>query len=309
MSLLPRSGRMVGGVPISYNVAPSADLTRHVARFFVTAFDQPDGQITTDFVLAENAFVRVLVRGEWEAETSPGIWQAFHGPIFFGAQAKRLNVRVRGPAAMAGFAIRPGAWRCFFKESASLYADKLLPLREHWPEADELKTSVAAAIDDYERAIELLQAAVRRRLRLASGQDPDSAMEDFDHVARIDPTREVGAIAGDLNLSLKQLHGRVLQSFGHSPKAVLRRARFLDLAAALRRITFPGEEELAMLRFYDQSHLTRELRRFVDMTPAQFERTPTPVLTISLEARECRKAEDERRVGPGALPPWRSRAA
>jgi AraC-like DNA-binding protein len=67
----------------------------------------------------------------------------------------------------------------------------------------------------------------------------------------------------------------------------------------------PGDRELAALRFYDQSHLTREFHHFVGMTPAQFQQTSTPILTISIEARQTRKDEDQQRLQSGTKPPWR----
>lgn len=41
----------------------------------------------------------------------------------------------------------------------------------------------------------------------------------------------------------------------------------------------------------DQSHRIREFRRFIGMTPAEFERTPKPLLTAGLKLRAERKAE------------------
>lgn len=60
----------------------------------------------------------------------------------------------------------------------------------------------------------------------------------------------------------------------------------LDMAAAVRGISSPGEEEQAALRFADQSHLNREFRHFIGMTPGQFEKAPTPLLNAILKLRE-----------------------
>ena len=73
--------------------------------------------------------------------------------------------------------------------------------------------------------------------------------------------------------------------FGHGPKAVLRRSRFLDMAQALRGFSAPSEEALATMRYFDQSHRNREFRHFVRMTARAFETTPTPLLTAGLKLR------------------------
>ena len=70
-----------------------------------------------------------------------------------------------------------------------------------------------------------------------------------------------------------------------TPKAVLRRSRFLDMAAAVRGMRQPDEEEQAALRFSDQSHLNREFRYFIDMTPGTFEKAQTPLLNAVLQLR------------------------
>ena len=57
------------------------------------------------------------------------------------------------------------------------------------------------------------------------------------------------------------------------------------MATAMRGFSSPSEEELAALRYFDQSHLTREFKRFAGMTPRAFERTTTPLFTAGLNLR------------------------
>ncbi|NCW26137.1 MAG: helix-turn-helix domain-containing protein [Betaproteobacteria bacterium] len=97
------------------------------------------------------------------------------------------------------------------------------------------------------------------------------------------------AAAKLLGLSQRQLERRCLISFGLSPKAVLQRCRFLDMAAAMRGLSRADEAELAALRFFDQSHLNREFRRYTGMTPGAFQRLQSPLFTASLELRETGK--------------------
>jgi AraC-like DNA-binding protein len=97
-------------------------------------------------------------------------------------------------------------------------------------------------------------------------------------------------VAERLGLSARALERRCCATFGLTPKAVLRRSRFLDMATAVRGISDPGEEERAALRFSDQSHLNREFRYFIKMTPGAFEKTPTPLLNAVLQLRQDRNA-------------------
>ena len=110
-------------------------------------------------------------------------------------------------------------------------------------------------------------------------------MNGFAAIARSDSTIRIDDAAAELGLSIRQLERRCLASFGLSPKAVLRRSRFLDMAMAVRGFSSPSEEQLAALRYFDQSHLTREFKRFAGMTPKAFERTVTPLFTAGLNLR------------------------
>lgn len=114
-------------------------------------------------------------------------------------------------------------------------------------------------------------------------------MRRFEDIARNDSTLRVADAAGQLGLSTRQLERLTARHFGHSPKLVLRRSRFLDMATAMRGLSDPSAELLAALRYFDQSHKTREFKRFIGMTPAEFERTPTPLLTAGLGLRNERK--------------------
>ena len=121
-------------------------------------------------------------------------------------------------------------------------------------------------------------------------------MQQFELIARNESTLMVRDVATRLGISERQLERTSRSTFGLSPKVVLRRSRFLDMAAAMRGISNPDEQELAALRYYDQPQMIREFRRFITMTPGQFARTPTPLLTAGLELRNLRKIEDARSV-------------
>ena len=118
----------------------------------------------------------------------------------------------------------------------------------------------------------------------------DPIVASFEAIARNDSTIKVEAAAQLLGLSPRQLERRCLAGFGLSPKAVLQRCRFLDMATAMRGFSNADEAELAALRFFDQSHLNREFRRYTGMTPGAFQRLRSPLFDASLQLRESGKA-------------------
>jgi len=60
----------------------------------------------------------------------------------------------------------------------------------------------------------------------------------------------------------------------------------------MRGLSSPTERDLAELRYFDQSHLNREFRRFARMTPKQFENAVTPLQTAGLKLRQESLFED-----------------
>lgn len=286
------SGEEKRGASGAINAAPCADLSGYVGRHFAMVVDQPAGESITNVLVNDAAFVRILTRGAWETEAEPGCWRPCAGAFLFGAQSRPMRIRVTGPAAVIGFSIRPGAWPTLFDCPASAFADTLTPIDMLWPEAGAALEAAAGAINPTAPIFDGIETIIRDRLATRGGRPLDEAMVALEHIARTDPSRHVSDISRELGISSKQLQRRALQCFGHTPKMVLRRSRFLDVAAALRGIAMPGEKELSALRYYDQSHVNREFRRFIGMTPAQFERTPTPILTLGIQVRQSRKLQE-----------------
>lgn len=280
------------GISRAINSAPCTDLKNHIGRHFAMTADQSFDQSTVNVLVNDAAFVRILTRGYWETEVEPGRWQECGGALLFGAQSRPTRVRVQGPVQVVGFSIRPGAWPALFDAPASALADTLTPIDALWPGAGARLSAAAQDVDPDKPVFDGIEAIIRERV-VARGHRPvDDAMIALEHIARTDPSRQVADISRELGISSKQLQRRALHCFGHTPKMVLRRSRFLDVAAVLRGIAVPGEEALCVLRYYDQSHVNREFRRFVGMTPAQFERTPTPILTLGIQVRQSRKLQE-----------------
>jgi len=247
---------------LSRNYPPSAELAPYIVRHYVFEAGLPDDFVLTDRLLSETAFVRILIRGDWKAEIAPGYWAGAGPVVLFGPNEFPLRVRVKGPFTVAGFAIHPGGWRSLFDRSARDYADQMLPLSAAWGGiADRLWSEIQTAKDDAE-LVAAMERAITAQLSWIGLNQPDPQMNAFAAIARSDSTIRIDG-----------------------PKAVLRRSRFLDMATAMRGFSSPSEEQLAELRYFDQSHLTREFKRFAGMTPKAFQRAVTPLFTAGLNLR------------------------
>lgn len=277
---------------LSNTYHPSEALAPYIRRYYVFEANLPDDMVIEDFLLAETAMVRCLLKGDWVGEVAPGEWSQPGRTLFFGANALPFKVRVKGSFAVAGFAIRPSGWKALFDEPHSTYADSLMPLQDVWGElADTMQVGVEAATDDPGK-VAAMETAIMARLAQIDRPDADAEMARFERIARVDSTMRIEDAAQEIGLSVRQLERRCTQIFGLTPKAILRRSRFLDMATAMRGFSSPSEQDLAALRYYDQSHVTREFRRFTHMTPTQFQATMTPLQTAGLKLRQESLYED-----------------
>ncbi len=277
---------------LSRTYRPSTDLAPYIRRFYVFEAPLPDSAVIEDFLLSETAFVRCLLRGDWAAETNPREWNTAGNVVFFGANSRPLRVRVKGGFAVTGFAVRPSGWHALFGEGHLTLSDKMLPLQQLWGAlAEKMFAGVVQASDD-DGQLAVMESALRERIALLKKPAADLQMARFEIIARTDSTMRIEDAAALVGLSVRQLERRCLATFGLTPKAILRRSRFLDTATALRGFSSPSEGELDALRYFDQSHMTREFRRYTGMTPRSFANATTPLQTAGLKLREESRFED-----------------
>ena len=275
----------------SRNYAPSPVLAPFLRNHFVFRAPLPDDYELIDPLLSETAMLRILLAGDWAAEMKPGAWQVEGPAILFGNNSRCFNVRVRGPFVVAGTAIRPSAWTALSDKKASVFADGMFPASITWgSDAEELYRDTAANGDDDEAVVAALERFWHAQLAKFGNHETDAAMAAFEEITNTDSTMRVADAAAHLGLSARALERRCCATFGLTPKAVLRRSRFLDMATAVRGISEPDDEERAALRFSDQSHLNREFRYFINMTPGTFEKTATPLMDAVLKLRHERLA-------------------
>lgn len=267
------------------NFSPSLALAPYIRRHYLLRMDMPADAVISDVVIAETAFIRIPLRGDWEVKSGAGDWQTATGPTLFGANAKPFPLRVSGPFVILGCSIKPSGWRALVDAPAHEFTDKFVPLSALWdPLASEI-LSATGAEQSNEQLLELLEAAIAVQLKAINCEHEDMEVAHFEAIGRLDSSIKIADAAQQVGLSVRQLERRCHDKFGMSPKAILRRCRFLDMATAMRGFGNPSDAHLARLRYFDQSHLNREFRRFVNMTPRAFNNALTPLMTSGLLLR------------------------
>ncbi|QYU66267.1 helix-turn-helix domain-containing protein [Leptolyngbya sp. 15MV] len=293
-----------GDAPVSISRAAGPKLSPWIARLYATWIRVPgDGSVDCG-LLADTASMRVFIKADAWAETRDGRHHHGRGAFFFGPQSRRMRVNVRGSFATVGIGFRPGASHALRGEGIGPLVDRVVPV-EHFGGDSAALVAAFEGCHDPREWLDILEKRMEQVFANWSDLLPDPVTAAFDRAAFADPNRQIADIADELGCTRRRLERIVRRDFGLSPKQVLRRARALDMAAKLRGVVDARESEELALRYYDQSHLTRDFVTFFGMTPAQFANTPQPLMTNTLEIRQARRLEELERLRPGEPYPWR----
>ena len=292
-----------GGDRISINRQPRESLRLWVAHIYGMELVAPPDSLISCGIFADSAMLRVLLHGDWHAESRDGPYLFREEALLFGPQSKRMPVSVRGGFASVGLALRPGTLYALGDMVVEDTVDRIIPYRDLGFNQDALVERFDPA-SDVEVWMEALEDCVELLIEEAGGKEPDAISAGFHHIALADPTIPVAECAAQLGVEKRTLERTIKRDFGLTPKQVLRRARALDMAAQMRGVADMDEAQELALRYFDQSHLSRDFAALFGMTPMQFVRTPQPLLTITLESRQARRLEELERLPAGAKRPW-----
>ncbi|WP_435419270.1 helix-turn-helix domain-containing protein [Parerythrobacter aurantius] len=291
------------GQAISFNRQPRASLRPWVAHVYGIRVEAPRDAIISCGIFSDGPVLRVLLDGDWHADSADGSHLFRRQALFFGPQTRRMPVSVRGGFASVGLALKPGACHALGGLPSTDLLDRVLSYSAlGWNEAALMDRF--AGTDDVAAWMDSLEDCMEALLAQAQAKPPGKTTEGFNRLAFEDPGLSVAACAARLAVDKRKLERVSKRDFGLSPKQVLRRARALDMAAHLRGVADIAEAQELALRYFDQSHLIRDFSSMFGMTPMQFVRTPQPLMTITLEARQARRLEALDRLAEGERRPW-----
>jgi AraC-like DNA-binding protein len=298
-----RFERTRDGHPLSINRQPRESLRPWVAHVYGIDFAAPPDQLIACGIFADTPVLRVLLTGNWHAETRDGPRFYDHQALLFGALTRRMPISVKGSFATVGLALQPGAVHALRGPDLASINDRVLRYGElGWNEAALMaRFDPEGGVDQW---MDALEDCMELLVEQAGKREPEPLSTAFNQIAFEDPNIAITDCAHLLGVDLRKLERVIKRDFGLSPKRTLRRARALDMAAHLRGVADQAEAEQLALRYFDQSHLNREFTELFGMTPVQFVRTPQPLMTITLEARQARRLEALDRIEEGARRPW-----
>lgn len=306
------TGSTPGGMPLALNRTPRGSLSPWIMRIGVTDVTLPEGGEIACRTFNEHPVMRVIFGGRWTAETAAGPFEYTPDErglaLFFGPNIRHMPLIAHGSFRVVSINFAPGASSAFDLPPQPDTVDHIfrydpiarngaLVMEGYRPQEDK-RAWLAAAEDALETALNAL-----------APPRPGPLMSAFEELCLTDPGASLDRFAERRAVTRRTLERTIAREWGVTPHEALRRARALDMAAVLLGVALEEEEQELRLRYFDQSHLIREMRHYFDMTPGQLQHDAHPLLRITMEIRQSRRLEALARIGAGEARPWRDPAA
>ena len=309
------TGSTPGGMPLALNRAPRETLRPWIMRIGVTDVALPPGQKIACRTFSEHPVMRMIFGAPWTAVTADGEREFAPDerglPLYFGPNSRHMPLVAHGSFRVVTITCAPGFGSIFSMPPPVETLDRIYRLDPVacGPGAGQTMLPGYRAQADKRAWLDAAEDQLAAAFAEAAPKRPGPLMTTFETLCLTDPGGSLDAFARDHGITRRTLERTIARTWGVTPHEALRRARALDMAAVLLGVALEEEEQELRLRYFDQSHLIREMRHYFDMTPGQLQHAPHPLLLISMEIRQSRRLEALARIGAGDLRPWRDPAA
>ncbi|EDL47693.1 AraC family transcriptional regulator [Erythrobacter sp. SD-21] len=292
-------------MPLAYSRAPAAEIAPWVQSLAAVDIVSAANGRRCGFFSATPA-IRVLLKGKWCFETADGPreFDTAHGnrTVYFGPQTREMAVSVQGPMRFLLLQFHPGAPPLDQSKTHEETLDRVECFDAGLPRS--IRQTTYDDDDARENWLDRFEELTRQVLFTRVDKEPPALMHEIYRRLLVGPEIELDEIADRFGVSRRTVERQVRTSFGVSPQQAIRCARALDMAAAILGVAMPEEEAAFRLRYFDQSHMTREIHHFFGTTPGALARKKAVLLRIDLEIRQMRRLEALDELGIGQAP-WR----
>lgn len=305
--MVSATGSTPAGQPLSLNRAPEETLRPWITRIGVTSVILPQGQTITCGTLSEQPSMRMIYGARWTAHTADGIRDFSPGDrglaLYFGPCTEMMKLTVHGSFQVASIYFTPGGTQGLGLPAVETTVDRILDMDCYTGE--EKPHEQFGPDTDVTLWLDKVEAQLSNQIVSAEPSIPDRLLTEFETLYLTDPGASLDDFADAHGITRRTLERVIGRDCGVSPRFAMRRARALDMAAALLNVASKDEEAEIALRYFDQSHLTREMKKFFDTTPGRLKREIHPLLRITMEIRQSRRLEALERLASNEPRPWR----
>lgn len=311
LTIVPLTGATRDGQPLSFGRAPAEDLRPWFARMSVSEVVIPEGSHIACCMLSDHPVIRVLFGARWTAQTADGEFdyhpEARGQTLFFGPHSRAMPLVVHGSFKVITLNFAAGAANVMGAPSAEGMVDRIAnydAMVGHGTLSNHFAPGAGPTA-----WLEAMEDKIRTFVGKFGTPPPDPLTRAFEAASLTEPSLGIREFAEEHRTTPRTVERVVKRDYGMAPKQVLRRARAMDMAAAVLGVAMEEEEADIRLRYFDQSHLNREMRHFFAMTPGQLRAEPHPLLRITMEIRQSRRVEALALLGMDQPKPWRDPGA
>ncbi len=239
-----------------------------------------------DFAIPVWPNLRFLLSGDIDVALNGNI--NFAAPpvqcALFGGTTLATHVHIKGALKIVGAGFFPLGWREIFATPANVWANRAGPLSQVWgyePTPTMLELANAKSDADTVNSLDRLFLG-----RVVAGRHAKLPASTY-AVERllVDPAiTSVDRISEQTGLSLRQIERISLAGYGHTPKQVIRKFRFLRTMATLSKTPDASWRDMIDELYYDQSHFIRDFKQFTGLTPTEYQKNPPLIMRGFLQS-------------------------
>ncbi|WP_172970161.1 helix-turn-helix domain-containing protein [Erythrobacter sp. THAF29] len=272
-------------------IAPPAAISDYVTTLYHFRCDEP---LIRDIQPASVGHLAIFPRGRGHMHFRGGYSDPNPGTAIMTPLSTAVPIVVEGPFHVIGAALSPLGWAALTGLHAGKARDRLRPAREVLgADADTLGERLNTAYRDGSMSGKECALAIGEFIS-SHARPINPRHRDLIRIVNMWLGASLNPVLDDLMdaaaYSPRQVQRLTERYFGLPPRALARKYRALRAAALLSfpQLTPEFEYELGEA-FFDQSHMIREITRFVGRTPARLTDERAPYLAELIDPKNLRE--------------------
>jgi methylphosphotriester-DNA--protein-cysteine methyltransferase len=259
-------------------VQPSEPLRPFLTAYYLSEIDSPTP--FDDLSVPEWGNIRLIYEGGFHIRSGLNAGRYTDHPIIQGPASKAVRFTVQN-CRMLGIGLLPAGFARFWDINLSTMADRSEPLDLV---IGEMAARLTEAVANASSAGEQFKIVDDFLLGLLRNARPGTASHDVSqiHAMLNDPAiSHMEQMADALRMTPSALARFCKRRFGFPPKLLLRRQRFLRMLDVLHERPYAEWPDFLDPQYTDQSHMIRDFKYFMGMSPTQYLALPRMVQKAS----------------------------
>ncbi len=262
---------------------PTEALRPFITAYYASEIDSPTP--ITDYSVPEWGGIRIVETGGLHVAEAGGEDRHFTAPYVQGPSSRTFKFSVSA-CALVGIGLSPAGLARFWPDlDVSTLANASMPLGQLMGEGTAAFVDAIIAAPTPADKFAVIDAVFSGLLAAARPTQAASLVSEL-HALLNDPAvSRIEDIADRLKLTNRAVSTLCKRRFGFAPKLLLRRQRFLRMLEMLHARPYGEWPQFVDPQYSDQSHMIREFRYFMGMSPGQYLALPRLVQQMSASHR------------------------